>query len=152
MKIFIMRGILQRFRFRMKGSSERVGRDNETRENNFGGRGCNICETRNVSKHLGERKKKVRVKFLSLRCLSVELDTEEELDLCVCIYIYIHIYKPIARCQTLEEQWQRAVMRRRSSATRNKEVVDVADATLCATTLLFGIPPFYETPVLLLRR
>lgn len=34
----------------------------------------------------------------------------------------------------------------------NKEVVDVADATLCATTLLFGIPPFYETPVLLLRR
>lgn len=152
MKIFIMRGILQRFRFRMKGSSERVGRDNETRENNFGGRGCNICETRNVSKHLGERKKKVRVKFLSLRCLSVELDTEEELDLCVCIYIYIHIYKPVARCQTLEEQWQRAVMRRRSSATRNKEVVDVADATLCATTLLFGIPPFYETPVLLLRR
>lgn len=152
MKIFIMRGILQRFRFRMKGSSERVGRDNETRENNFGGRGCNICETRNVSKHLGKRKKKVRVKFLSLRCLSVELDTEEELDLCVCIYIYIHIYKPVARCQTLEEQWQRAVMRRRSSATRNKEVVDVADATLCATTLLFGIPPFYETPVLLLRR
>ena len=92
MKIFIMRGILQRFRFRMKGSSERVGRDNETRENNFGGRGCNICETRNVSKHLGERKKKVRVKFLSLRCLSVELDTEEELGLCVCIYIYIYIY------------------------------------------------------------
>lgn len=57
----------------------------------------------------------------------------------MCVCIYIHIYKPVARCQTLEEQWQRAVMRRRSSATRNKEVVDVADATLSATTLLFGI-------------
>lgn len=64
----------------------------------------------------------------------------------MCVCIYIHIYKPVARCQTLEEQWQRAVMRRRSSATRNKEVVDVADATLSATTLLFGIPLFYETP------
>lgn len=63
----------------------------------------------------------------------------------MCVCIYIHIYKPVARCQTLEEQWQRAVMRRRSSATRNKEV-DVADATLSATTLLFGIPLFYETP------
>ena len=63
MKIFIMRGILQRFRFRVKGSSERVGRDNETRENNFGGRGCNIYDTRNVSKHLEERKKKSESKI-----------------------------------------------------------------------------------------
>lgn len=71
------------------------------------------------------------------------------------VYI-IYIYKPVVGCQTLEEQWQRVVMRRRSSATRNKGVVDMADATtLSATTLLFGIPLFYETvrvAVLVLRR
>ena len=152
MKIFIMRGILQRFRFRVKGSSERVGRNNGTRENNFG-RGCNIYDTRNVSKHLEERKKKSESKIFVFKVFKRGTRYRRGArSMCMYIHIYIHIYKPVARCQTLEEQWQRAVMRRRSSATRNKEVVDVADATLCATTLLFGIPPFYETPVLLLRR
>lgn len=89
MKIFIMRGILQRFCFRVKESSERVGQNNGARRIILGDVVVIFVRHAMFRSTSGRERKKVRIKFLSLRCLSVELDTEEELGLCVCIYIYI---------------------------------------------------------------